>query len=219
MSKLPKLADIVVGFMKLRNETHRYASFDYCYNHFHPSNPKRKSDSEKSCFVLWGYLSSWGMLRGSSFLLKERCVKSFEPIVQFIYGCDKNDWSIDVDKYNDENVRRILDITQTLKKQLQGIFKDEKSTTVTLITKIMLGVFGFVPAFDSRFKKTFSGFTSVSEKSLLRLRDIYQENQDVLDLTQGKYQTLVFNKGEQSHPYTKAKIIDMYGFERNEPLK
>ncbi|OOR92777.1 hypothetical protein B0181_01185 [Moraxella caviae] len=47
---------------------HRYLSFDFCYHYFYNINTSTQ-DREKSCYVLWSYLASWGMLRGSSFLL------------------------------------------------------------------------------------------------------------------------------------------------------
>ena len=53
---------------------HRYASFDFCYSYFyqvHVLNESKNEDKEKSCMVLWSYLASWGMLRGSSKLLQK----------------------------------------------------------------------------------------------------------------------------------------------------
>lgn len=52
---------------------HRYHSFDFCYFHFRSSKERGGEDIniEQSCQVLWSYLGSWGMLRGSSFLLSK----------------------------------------------------------------------------------------------------------------------------------------------------
>lgn len=48
----------------------RYTSFDYCYNYFLTTNDLEK-DIERSCLTLGFYLASWGMFRGSSFLLQK----------------------------------------------------------------------------------------------------------------------------------------------------
>ena len=43
----------VKKFLEATRPHHRYASFDYCYNHFHPSRFKRTPpDMEKSCLAL-----------------------------------------------------------------------------------------------------------------------------------------------------------------------
>jgi hypothetical protein len=88
---LPKTIDL---FIKQRTPEHRYTSFDYCYNYFHPDNRSKTGDMEKSCSVLGFYLASWGMLRGSSFLL-EKSVKHYEKTVQYITDCDSSLWKID----------------------------------------------------------------------------------------------------------------------------
>ncbi len=67
-----KQADIklVIEDFKLKsNPDDRYTSFDYCYNYFRTTNDLNQ-DIEKSCLVLGFYLASWGMFRGSSFLLQ-----------------------------------------------------------------------------------------------------------------------------------------------------
>ena len=62
-----------VKIFELNNDSYgRYASFDYCYNYFHPSNSNDfTEDIEKSCLAIGFYLASWGMFRGSSFLLDQ----------------------------------------------------------------------------------------------------------------------------------------------------
>jgi hypothetical protein len=100
--------------------------------------------------------------------------------------------------------------------------------TTTLITKIMLGVFGLIPAYDNYFKKTFrdisksqgysfkfSSFNSVEslKKSLDIIYDFYIENKKVIDELSSKTFTKDFLSEENTAlNYKKAKIIDMYGF-------
>jgi len=66
---------LINTFLKDREPTDRYASFDYCYNYFQTFKYNNKildiavSDNlQLSCLHLGFYLASWGMLRGSTFL-------------------------------------------------------------------------------------------------------------------------------------------------------
>ena len=136
---------IVNKFKSQSNPDDRYTSFDYCYNYFGTTNDITQ-DIEKSCIVLGFYLASWGMFRGSSFLL-QKSVKHFEPTIRYIATLDKSVWEIDSDNYDENNILTIIKIYNGIKSRL--INKD--NSDLTLITKILLGVFGFIPAFDNYF--------------------------------------------------------------------
>jgi hypothetical protein len=81
------IEEIVGKFISLRNAEHRYSSFDYCYNYFYKNSDLTK-DMEKSCFELAFYLASWGMFRGSSFLL-QKSAKYFVKTVEYINSLEK----------------------------------------------------------------------------------------------------------------------------------
>jgi hypothetical protein len=75
------IAEVINTFKTKHNSNDRYASFDYSYNYFHPSNKHNLiGDMEKSCLSLGFYLASWGMFRGSSFML-EKSSKNFVPVI------------------------------------------------------------------------------------------------------------------------------------------
>ncbi len=66
------ITDAVHHFTKISYPDHRNSSFDYCYNYFRSNNAEAiLRDKEKSCAILGFYLASWGMMRGSSFLLQK----------------------------------------------------------------------------------------------------------------------------------------------------
>ena len=138
-----------------RQPNERYASFDFCFNYFQEFKEKNKIEElaidknlQESCLQLGFYLASWGMLRGSSFLL-EKSVRHYSELIKELVKFDKKIWDIDVDRYNDSNIKMLLDFKDVIRKTL-----GEKSSD-TLITKIMLGIFGNVPAFDNYFNKGF----------------------------------------------------------------
>jgi hypothetical protein len=197
---------------KGRQPSERYASFDYCFNYFQ-SFRKKDAVSElvdarnmqTSCLQLGFYLASWGMLRGSSFL-PEKSVKFYEPLIQNIANFDKRIWEIDIDTYTDEN----MDILIACKQMIVASLGEKYRPSDTLITKIMLGVFGNVPAFDGFFRKGF-GTHSFSKKSLHSIRRFYEANKSEID--KSEIYTFDYATGlTTNQKYTKAKIIDMIGF-------
>jgi hypothetical protein len=161
---------------------------------------------QMSCLQLGFYLASWGMMRGSSFLL-QKSVKNFSDLIKVISRQDKILWEIDVPDYeNDESISILLDAKEDIKEALD--IKNRPSDT--LITKIMLGVFGNVPAFDKYFKESMS-VNSLNKKSLLKIHEFYLKNRKVIDSYD--IETFDFNEKERKNiVYTKAKIIDMYAF-------
>jgi len=198
----------------------RGASFDYCYNFF--NKDKSTQDIEKSCLILWYYLSSWGMLR-NSFLLY-RSSKHLEKLIYYINNASVELRKIDVDKYDQSNIDILIEGYRKIEESIQFY---EKKPSITLVTKIMLGVFGNVPAFDinfvSGFSKIFSsykitcGFTSFNKKSLNCIKEFYDDNSEAIINCSENSITYEFESGIRSGiNYPKAKIIDTYGFKIGE---
>jgi len=200
------------GKNKGRKPSERYSSFDYCFNYFQSfrendilSELCNKENIQVSCLQLAFYLASWGMFRGSTFLL-EKSYKYFEDTIYLISKYDKRIWSIDLDAYNDENI----DILLEFKSKLKDVLNTERKASDTLITKIMLGVYANTPAFDTLFGVGF-GVKTFNRKSLRILSDFYQKHKSVIDSY--KIYTIDYLTGTNtSRLYTKAKLIDMIGF-------
>jgi hypothetical protein len=195
----------------------RGKSFDYCYNYFYRTEDLLL-DKEKSCNILGMYLASWGMYRGSSFLLKEKSVRYLLRFIEPISKLKRKinpDEPIDVDTYNEKNMEVIENIYTELSKYTEGHEYN------TLVTKILLGVFGFVPAFDTYFKAGIKSlpnckdsFNKLSRGCLGTIKQFYDNNKEDIDQIQKKSFTKCFEDGEPTKVnYTKAKIIDLYFFE------
>lgn len=136
------------GKNKGRKPDERYASFDYCYNYFYSffkedrlSELATADNIQVSCLQIGFYLASWGMMRGSSFLL-EKSVRHYKNLIIAISEMDPKLWEIDVNNYTNENIQMLL----KCKKDIIQALGEEKNPTDTLVTKIMLGVFANVPA-------------------------------------------------------------------------
>ncbi|MFA7151506.1 MAG: hypothetical protein WC113_01210 [Candidatus Paceibacterota bacterium] len=197
---------------KGRNPDERYASFDFCYSYFYSFYKENKlfelaneKNLQMSCLQIGFYLASWGMMRGSSFLL-EKSVRSYKNLVFAISKMDPMLWDIDVNSYNEENILLLLNC----RKQIFFALGKENRPSDTLITKIMLGVFANIPAFDQYFRKSLKVY-SVNKKSLLKIKNFYEENKDVFDSF--KIHTFDFLTAKETDIiYTKAKLVDMCGF-------
>ena len=156
-----------------------------------------------SCLQLGFFLASWGMLRGSSFLLS-KSVKHYENLITLISETKGKIWEIDVDNYTEENMELMLEFGSKIQKNL-GSEKD--NVTATLTTKIMLGIFGNVIALDRYNRKAF-GVRGFNRKTLKKLKSFYERNKAEIDFV--KIPTINFNNSNKAkRHYPKIKIIDM----------
>lgn len=187
----------------------RYASFDYCFNYFQSFREAgivgtiaEPENIQLSCLHLGFYLASWGMLRGSAELL-QKSARYLIPVIELIAGADTALWEIDAHCYTEPNIRQLLETGRSFRQGHPGMSE-------ILVTKIMLGVFGNVPAFDTNFKKGFQVAT-FGPKALRKISAFYEENHMVID--RYRTPTLDFASGEPtSRKYTRAKVIDMAFF-------
>ena len=204
----------ISNYLRDRNPELRYASFDYCYNYFKSFHENgeveelaSKVNIQMSCLQLGFYLASWGMFRGSTFLLK-KSFKHFEALVKEIASMDKLLWEIDIDSYSNNNIDLIINSKYKIRNKLGD---SSEYASDTLISKIMLGVFGNVPAFDQNFCTGFGMSKSLIKNNLLTLRDYYKDYRNEIDGQ--RIRTIDFETGKETDRfYTKAKIIDMVGF-------
>lgn len=209
MSDLDIRANLATYLDDLNAEA-RYASFDYCFNYFQSHREAENLPAlmegealQLSCLHLGFYLASWGMLRGSSELLR-RSMRTFVPVVQAITTAPAAIWDVDANDYSAEACSRILDFGHVLRGALPSGSSD------ILVTKIMLGTIGCVPAFDTYFKHGFKVWT-FGRKSLQKVGRFYDENAEVIEAH--RTPTLDFDTGQPTHwLYTRAKVIDMVCF-------
>jgi hypothetical protein len=202
--------DEAVGvYLRDRGPNARYTSFDYCFNHFQQHRTVvaawgEPTGMEVSCLHLGFYLASWGMLRGSSDLL-QRSAHHLVPLVEAIAAAPAEVWDLDLDAYDSSGIDLILGTARDVRHSLRPVAASD-----ILVTKIMLGVFGCVPAFDTYFKKGFR-VSTFSKGSLRLVGGFYRANASTLDRLRPP--TLDFSTGEPtSLLYTRAKIVDMVFF-------
>lgn len=205
--------DVVRSFiMDFKNQKNpRYDSFDYCYGYFQTNQSNLTSNMEQSCMALWSYLASWGMLRGSSILLQKGNYKALEDTITVIQRYFNNPQSlpnIENDSRNDyveKVVRLCADIKESFVKNRIQPF----TPTKTLITKIVLGVFGVFPALDQFFCDTFGKGNSIKGFAGV-VWDFNKHYRSVLQSV--NFQVQSFSGRSTRLNYPTAKLIDMFGF-------
>lgn len=215
---LPKLdfKNCMNTFMEERTPNLRYASYDYCFNYFQSFFDSGKLHDlvstkhiKSSCLHLGFYLASWGMYRGSGWLLKTS-VKIFERLLYRIGKLNDSYWVIDVDSYyKDDNIELIMNTAEIIKESFLEI-NSKYIPSETLITKIMAGVFGSVPAYDNFFNIGLFSKQSqpLNNKSLKFIEQFYNLYKVAIDSE--KIHTLDYYTGNLTKFfYSKAKIIDM----------
>src|ERR1022692_2059885 len=91
----------LTAFLGYRTPVARYASFDYCFNHFQEARESgdtaKLADDEHrmlSCLQLGFYLASWGMMRGSGDLL-QRSIRDLVPVIEMIASEPASTWEIE----------------------------------------------------------------------------------------------------------------------------
>lgn len=191
----------------------RYRSWEHCYSNFYNARGKAKVDVDYLSLQLAFYLASWGMYRGSSFLL-QKDYKIHIPVIEELLR-EKYDplMGIKCSNFKKESNQKLLEeINDFISGYYESVRKSVKPQEIkndvsyTLITKILMGTLGCVPAYDRYFiagvknRKVATGIYNI--KSVLQLVDFYEKNEDRLD--QVRQNMTVFNL-----PYPQMKIIDM----------
>ncbi len=105
----------------------RYRSWEHCYSHFIKARKSKKVDYDYLSLQLAFYLASWGMYRGSSFLL-QKDYKVHIPVVEELLS-EKYDVlaGIEFVSFREKsNQQLLLDINSFLEKYYDEIRKNVK---------------------------------------------------------------------------------------------
>ena len=201
----------------------RYRSWEHCYKVFHDARKNTNPAYDNLSLHLAFYLASWGMYRGSSFLL-QKDYKVHIPIVMEILK-KKYDplFGIEcVELCKKQNQQLLEELQTAMTKHYNLERKSVKEVDVkndlssTLITKVLMGTLGCVPAYDRYFiagvkdQKVTTGIYNF--KSLKKLADFYENNKNELEKVRNTM--TVYDL-----PYPQMKLLDMgfwqIGFEKD----
>ena len=195
------------------DENGRYRSWEHCYSYFIKARGSQEIDYDYLSLQLAFYLASWGMYRGSSFLL-QKDYKVHIPVVKELLN-EKYDVlaGIDCTGFKDDSNQKLLqDINSFLEQYYDKIRHKVKGQELknqlsfTLITKILMGTLGCVPAYDRYFiagiknQKVATGIYNL--KSIMQLVDFYEKNSARFEPVREKMKV-------EGMPYPQMKMIDM----------
>lgn len=192
------------------DEFHRYKSWDNCFQAFGSS-----TKSEIQILELAFYLASWGMYRGSGGLLQKNHL-IHKGAVDIIFSNTSQKLKCNqTTEIKREKIKDIIVVKDELAKHYSNIYftkgADEPkpiSPTDTLLSKIILGTLGCVPAYDRYFidglKEIKMKHTGFNEASLNELFNFIDDNKNEID----EAQKLI--KIETQRHYPLMKILDMY---------
>ena len=143
-----KLCGIIKCFfdaygINVRDTNGRYFSWKYCFKAFEDIN----ANEDFLALHLGFYLASWGMYRGSSILL-QKDYTIHKKAVEIV-----NQYHANLYRVAAPPSKEISAIYGELYGKLESVYTiDGRTPSDTLITKIMLGTLGCIPAFDRFFK-------------------------------------------------------------------
>lgn len=189
---------------------HRYLSWEHCHKAFKQRKENSEYvDNDTLCLHLAWYLASWGMLRNSFLMQKD--YRIHENVVELLLKPEWDElWDISAEQLvNKEKANMIIELSSRITNTYL-VDGSEKKPTDTLITKILLGTVGCVPAYDQYFKKgvrnTGAASSQFTAKSLLELGALYLEYFEAFD-------GLREYCSKTGIAYPVAKVIDMCFFE------
>ncbi|MGD9901442.1 MAG: hypothetical protein AB7S44_02765 [Spirochaetales bacterium] len=198
----------------------RYKSWEWCHMFF-IKNKKTKNQKkiDQMALQLAFYLASWGMYRGSSYLL-QRDYKAHKPAIREILNKKYNLlWNYNPTTENIEKAKKLLfdkdeGIYWKVKKSYTNYYGVEDESSDILTTKILMGTFGCIPAFDRYFKKGLSTYKKNNGNKI----DGYSltqniENNDGVTFTALAHLAIKHNcdlKLDSNNSYPPMKCLDMY---------
>jgi hypothetical protein len=206
----------------MNDEHHRYRSWEHCYGYFHSITPSAiAADRDRAALQLGFYLASWGMYRGSSFLLKHAYTAHLGVIDQIVTPRFSVLWEHEIGaNENDTNAIKIIgEAIQVIREAYRPFAPESESRQAsdTLVTKVILGTFGAFPACDRYFIegfKTIEGhrYSYLNDKCIERVLRFCKNNLSELRNEQTRIARI------SGIHYPLMKLLDMYfwqiGFER-----
>ena len=196
----------------IKDENGRYKSWEHCHSYFLKNRKNvNKEIIDVMCLHLAFYLASWGMYRGSSFLLQKDYRVHYDVVKEILNERYNSLWNIDCEGLTKENnLNLIFEISEKIReiyigkrKNLDGL----EDVSEILISKILMGTFGCVPAFDRFLKSGIKlknvGIQKYNKKSLMELVYFYKTNEQ--DFNECRIEI-----NQNGVEYPEMKLVDMY---------
>jgi hypothetical protein len=185
----------------------RYRSWEHCFEFFRRTGPAGLANARDNAALHLGfYLASWGMYRGSSRLLKFDYTVH-RPVVDRLAGSAfASLWERDVGAVDDDP--ELAGVLTNAVREIREAYGPRIDPTDTLVTKVLLGTVGCLPACDrffiDGFKSERNSYSSLNAPFVGRVLRFCKENLEELRAEQERLATA----GGVRYPL--MKLVDMY---------
>jgi len=193
------------------DENHRYKSWEHCYKYF----IQDKTIVDTACLQMAFYLASWGMYRGSSFLLWKDYLIHKEVVEHLLKN--KQLQKLNFTDTTNEEIEEIFDLILWVKNWYQNNIhfvngkKKKINVTDTLATKIILGALGCVPAYDRYFidgiRNKGLSYSGLKPNNFFSVINFYKENRNSFSYANNE----ILKRSNVNYP--PMKLVDMYFWE------
>jgi hypothetical protein len=194
----------------MADEHHRYRSWEHCYRYFHGLTAESVGVNRGTAALHLGfYLASWGMYRPSGFLFQCGYTVHYGVIDRIFQPQFSSLWTREfgISDNDADLIPIIIDAVEAVRDAYRPV-ADSREATDTLVTKVMLGTFGSLPACDrffiSGFKKTGYRCSGLNAGFFTELLAFTREHRGELLAEQ---QTIERIGGIK---YPLMKLVDMY---------
>ena len=195
----------------------RGKSWEHCYLFFrdHEKFSNNEGLLDFAALHLGFFIASWGMLRGSSFLL-QKDYKFYVPVVEILIN-KKYDklWNINfLATPQEEDISLLFQLKKELENKISENYKAEAEDNKEehemnlIITKIIMGTMGCVPGYDQYFKNgvkiEFNKNCSFNKKSFKNLLDLVKND---------KFKNIFLKSPSLKRTnikYPSMKLLDLY---------
>jgi hypothetical protein len=186
---------------------HRYLSWEHCYRFFRSRTREvLLAEKDAAALQLGFYLASWGMYRGSGFLLQRSYTVHVTVVERLVSAEFSVLWKTEVgSKVSD------LQIVPTILAAVSAVkdaYEPFGSATDTLATKVLLGTVGCLPACDrffiDGFKTSGNRYSYLNAPFVERILRFCTEHGSALRAEQSRIESAAGMR------YPLMKLADMY---------
>ena len=150
------LRDKIRGYHGDVGEHDRSRSWEHCYRYFHKKTPEAiAEDRDHAALQLGFYLASWGMYRGSGFLLQYDYTINLGVVNRLFTPEFSELWGRGQEFGGGDNDEALVPTIVEVCKAVREAYSCFGQASDILVTKVILGTLGCLPAFDTYFEKGF----------------------------------------------------------------
>ncbi len=206
-----------MAFMERWNkgENERFRSYDYCKNLFDEYYQKpalTKEEKDYFALNLFCYLASWGMLRGSGWLLS-RSYKFFVPLCDVLFDKTYSDL-LNIDPLTKNyDCKMVMKLYNALKGEMKKVLqKDEieREPSRLLLCKILMGTYGCVIAYDEYDLKGLNEVNVHTTNNSPLNETLLQNTCEIITARKEEFKKLMADiQAKYGVQYTAFKVLDM----------